>query len=156
LQVGATESNWKWDWKYWEDAYNSAANNISHPSSGSSSDSDNDSDSSSSSDHDSSDSSDDDEPALAAIVASVHRDGTLCTASKAELSLAKELAKDKRDIKSRGGKLARIRQQEEAEAAAARARLGLEASTSSGGEQMALQQHIIPIQGPCVLAFESP
>ena len=152
MQVGATESNWKWNWKYWEDAYNSAANKISHPSSSgrsSSSGDDSGSEGSSSSDSDSSDSSDDDEPALAAIVAaSMHRDGTACTASKAELRLTKELAKDKRDIKGRDGKLARIRQQEEAEAAAARARLGLEPSTSSGELQLqhkffaAFQHHL--------------
>jgi hypothetical protein len=25
LQVGANESGWKWDWKYWEDAYKQGA-----------------------------------------------------------------------------------------------------------------------------------
>lgn len=119
-QVGASQSGWNWDWKYWEDAYNSAIQGVSHHKS---------------SDSDSSDSSDEDEPALGAFLA-VNSDGTLASASKEELTLANQLAKDPWGrFGGKKGKLARIRQQEEVEAARARAKLGLDVaavSTSKG------------------------
>lgn len=121
MQVGATESGWKWDWKYWEDAYKTGLDNVA-------------SHSSSSSDSDSSDgSSDDDEPALGVIM---NRDGTVATASADEMKIARRLAKDPWGrFGGRDGKLARIRAHEEAQAAEARAKMGLDAapSSSAGG-----------------------
>jgi len=123
--VGATQSGWKWDWKYWEDAYNSAIQGVDHDDS-SSSDSDSDAPGTSNatattssrgrnrtagsadgSDSDderggsassSDDSSEEDEPALdrlRACAVAVNRDGTLASGSAQELALAKSLASAK-------------------------------------------------------------
>ncbi|EFJ50365.1 hypothetical protein VOLCADRAFT_120649 [Volvox carteri f. nagariensis] len=88
LGVGANGA-WNWEQKYWEDAYNSAIQNINHS-------------------------------------LTVNRDGTLATASEAELRIAAELAKDPWGRwGGRAGKMARIRAQEQEEANRARAKLGL-------------------------------
>jgi hypothetical protein len=123
-QVGATQTGWKWDWKYWEDAYSRGLQSVAHDSgSGSGSGSDSDSGSGSGdddaggsdsrraagsgaeSDDDTSggtssdDSSDGGEPALGRLLAcavAVNRDGTLATASSHELQIARSLSKDPR------------------------------------------------------------
>ncbi|GBF93587.1 hypothetical protein Rsub_06307 [Raphidocelis subcapitata] len=161
LGVGATQTGWKWDWKYWEDAYSRGLQSVAHKGS---SDSDDDSDGSSTSssgserrpggggsgsesDDDepgsgggaSSDGSSDDEPALDRLMAcavAVNRDGTLATASSHELQIARSLSKDPRGwagrFSGREGKMARIRAQEEQQAAEARSKLGLTPAPSGG------------------------
>jgi hypothetical protein len=66
----------------------------------------------------------------------VNRDGTIASASREELKLAKMLAKDSRGragrFGGRDGKMARIRQMEQEQAAAARAKLGVELPKSGG------------------------
>jgi hypothetical protein len=88
----------------------------------------------------------------------MHRDGTSCSASQAELKLAAQLAKDPWGrFGGRDGKLARIKRQEEEQAAAARAKLGLapapsppaEApSSSSGSKKRKAQADASPEPGP--------
>ncbi|PNW88998.1 hypothetical protein CHLRE_01g054000v5 [Chlamydomonas reinhardtii] len=133
LGVGA-DASWNWDRKYWDDAYNSAIQNINHETSSNSSSSGS-SDGSASSSDDSSDSDSDSSGRRrggkrarqgkgGAVV--VHRDGTLASASADELKIAAELAKDPWGRwGGRAGKMARIRAQEQEEANRARAKLGL-------------------------------
>ncbi|KAG2496546.1 hypothetical protein HYH03_005369 [Edaphochlamys debaryana] len=145
IGVGAKAAAWEWDKKYWEEAYNSAIQNINHETSSSSSSggssasgaSTSSTGGTSSSSSDSSDSDSDSGrgrgkrarkgPAAAGKAGPVvNRDGTLASASAAELKIAAELAKDPWGRwGGRGGKMARIRAQEQEEANRARAKLGL-------------------------------
>ncbi|GIL91495.1 hypothetical protein Vretimale_18783 [Volvox reticuliferus] len=146
LGVGANATSWNWENKYWEDAYNSAIKSINHETSSSSSSSsgsgrtDIGGDGTSSSGSSDSDSDSDSGGATRrrgkrarkgsttaqATVATVNRDGTVASASAAELRIAAELAKDPWGRwGGRAGKMARIRAQEQEEADRARAKLGL-------------------------------
>ncbi|GLI60380.1 hypothetical protein VaNZ11_002511, partial [Volvox africanus] len=138
LGVGANATTWNWEKKYWEDAYNSAIQNINHETSSSSSGSRStetggDRKSNSDSDSESGDATRRRDKCARngsitaqATVATVNRDGTLASASAAELRIAAELAKDPWGRwGGRAGKMARIRAQEQEEANRARAKLGL-------------------------------
>ncbi|GAX78692.1 hypothetical protein CEUSTIGMA_g6130.t1 [Chlamydomonas eustigma] len=122
LGVGVDKGpSWDWNLKYWEAAYDSAVQKVQHAQD-SGSDSDSDSDSSSS----------DDEEVVKKVQVVQNRDGTLATASAEELKIAAQLAKDPWGRwGGRGGKMARIKEQEAAEAASMRQKLGLPATADS-------------------------
>ncbi|PNH04765.1 PIN2/TERF1-interacting telomerase inhibitor 1 [Tetrabaena socialis] len=129
LGVGANTSG-NWAQRHWEDAYDNAVQNINHAaSSSSSSSSDSDSDSDGGARRGRGARAKRGGPASAAGRGSAvvtNRDGTVASASAAELKIAADLAKDPWGRwGGRGGKMARIRAQEQEEASRARAKLGL-------------------------------
>lgn len=116
--------SWDWSKNFWADAFDSAATKVQGHKG--------DSDDSGSSDDESSE-EDEEGPGneRQGSRLAMNRDGTIATASQAELKLAAELAKDPWGRwGGRGGKMARIREHEAAEAKATRERLGLPPSGS--------------------------
>lgn len=124
LGVGADRKpSWDWTENFWDKAFNSAVAQVNHTGNSSESSSDDSS-------------SEEDEPLKHGRGAAVNRDGTLASASNAELKLAAELAKDPWGRwGGRGGKMARIREHEAAEASQMRESLGLSPSQGTNNVQ---------------------